>query len=164
MVNPGLIAGYDAIKKLGRIYFALLQELLTTIGTLNWYQQFQYPPCANLLHAQLIVHDLMDDSFWNAQFVSYTTNKDLPITHYDPFYGFDVFVGSDGEWMAHSRCIFEATFWIHEFSYPLGDSAVRWSRVLAKIIQLFVNFGNIQPFPGEKLLTGRCSIFDIFQK
>ena len=73
MVNPGLIAGYNAIKKLGRIYFALLQELLTTIhtiGTENWCQQFRSPLCANLLHAHVIVHDLMDDGFWNGQFFS----------------------------------------------------------------------------------------------
>ena len=66
MVNPGLIVDYDAIKKVGRIYFALLQELLTTIhtiGTLNFCQQFQYLPCANLLHAHVIVHDLMDGGF-----------------------------------------------------------------------------------------------------
>ena len=146
MVNPGLIAGYDAIKNLSRIYFALSQELLITIytiGTLNWCQKFRYLPCANLLHAQLIVHDLMDDRFWNAPFVSYATDGDLPITHYDPFYGFNVFVGSDGKWMARSRCIFEATFRIHEFSYPLGDSAVRWSRVFANIIQLLANFSSI---------------------
>ena len=73
MVNPGLIAGYDAIRKLGGIYFALLQELLTTIhtiGTLNRCEQFRYSTCANLLHAHVIVHDLMDDDFWNAQFFS----------------------------------------------------------------------------------------------
>ena len=94
-MSPGLIAGYDAIKKLGRIYFTLLQELLTTIhtiGMLNWCEQFLDPPCANLLHAQVIVHDLMDDN----QFFSYATNRDLSITHYDPLYGFDVFIGSDG--------------------------------------------------------------------
>ena len=68
VANPGLIAGYDAIKKLDQIYFSLLQELLTTIhkiGTLNWCQQFQYPPRTNVLHAQLIVHDLMDNGFGN---------------------------------------------------------------------------------------------------
>ena len=98
MVNPGLIAGYDAIKKLDRIYFALLQELLTTIHTidmLNWCEQFRYPPCANL-HAHVIVHDLMDGGFWNGQFLSYVTNRDLWITHYDPFYDFNIFIGSDG--------------------------------------------------------------------
>ena len=66
MVGPGVIAGYDAIRKLGRIYFALLHKLLTTIhtiGTLNSCEQFQYPPCANLLHAHVIVHDLMDGKF-----------------------------------------------------------------------------------------------------
>ena len=127
MVNPGLITGYDAIKKLGRIYFALFQELLTTIhmiGTLNWCEEFRYPSCANLLHAHVIVHDLMDGGFWDVQFGSYATNRDLSITHYDPFYDFDVFVGSDGEWMAHSGCLFEATFWILEFSHPLDDSAI----------------------------------------
>ena len=63
-MNPGLIAGYDAIKKLGQIYFALLQKLLTTIhtiGTLNWCQQFRSPPCTNL-HAHVIVHDRMDNA------------------------------------------------------------------------------------------------------
>ena len=38
VMNPVLIADYDDIKKLGWIYFALLQELLVTIhtiGTLN---------------------------------------------------------------------------------------------------------------------------------
>ena len=72
-MNPGLIASYDAIKELGRIYFALLQELLTTIhtiGKLNWCQQFLYSPCANLFHAHVIVHDLMDGGFSNAQFFS----------------------------------------------------------------------------------------------
>ena len=99
MVNSKLIAGYDAIKKLGRIYFALLQKLLTTIhmiGTLNWCEEFRYPPCANLLHAHVIVHDLMDGGFWDAQFFSYATDRDLLIMHYDPFYGFNVLVGSDG--------------------------------------------------------------------
>ena len=73
MVNPGLIAGYDRMKKVVRIYFSLLQELLTIIhmiGKLNWCQQFRYSPCANLLHARVIVHDLMDDGFWNGQFFS----------------------------------------------------------------------------------------------
>ena len=60
---------------------------------------------------------------------------------------------------AHSRCIFEATFWILEFSHPLGDSAVRWSRVLVNVIQLLANFGSIQPFPGEKLYD--CSMLNI---
>ena len=32
VVSPGLITGYDAIRKLGWIYFALLQKLLTTIS------------------------------------------------------------------------------------------------------------------------------------
>ena len=99
MVNPGLIAGYDAIRKLDRIDFALLQKLLTTIHTirtLNWCEQFRYPPCANLLHAHVIIHDLMDGGFWNAQLVSYATNTDLLITHYDSSYGFNVFIGSDG--------------------------------------------------------------------
>ena len=99
MVNSELIVGHDRMKKVVRIYFALLQELLTTIrtiGTLNWCQQFQYPPYANLLHAQLTVRDIMDDGFWNGQFFSYATDRDLPITHYDPFDGFDVFLGSDG--------------------------------------------------------------------
>ena len=53
-------------KKVDQIYFALLQELLTTIhtiGTLNWCQQFWYSLCASLLHAQLMVHDLMDGGF-----------------------------------------------------------------------------------------------------
>ena len=71
-MNLGLVAGYDGIKTVGRIYFTLLQELLTTIhtiDTLNWCQQFRYPPCANL-HAHVIVHDLMDDGFWNGQFFS----------------------------------------------------------------------------------------------
>ena len=97
MVSPGLIAGYDAIKKVVRICFALVQELLTTIhtiGKLNWCQQFQYPPCANL-HAPVIVYDLMDGGFWNGQFVSYATDRDSSVTYYDPFYGFDVFLGSD---------------------------------------------------------------------
>ena len=92
-MNSGFIAGYDAIKKLDRIYLALLQELLTTIytiGTLNWCQQFRSPPCANLLHAHVIVHDLMDDGFWNGQLFSQATDRDLPITHYDLFYGFNV--------------------------------------------------------------------------
>ena len=148
-MNPGLITGYDAIKKLDRIYFTLLQKLLTTIytiGTLNWCQQFQYSPSINLLHAQLIVHDLMDGGFWDAQFFSCATNRDLSITHYDLFYGFNVFIGSDGWWAAHSGCIFEATFWILEFSHPLGDSAVRWSRVLVNIIHLRANFDGIQLF------------------
>ena len=65
VANPGLIAGYDRMENVFRIYFALLQELLTTQwtrkSTLNWCQRFQYPPYANLLHTQLIVHDLMDD-------------------------------------------------------------------------------------------------------
>ena len=68
-MNLGLIAGYDRMKKVVRIYFALLQKLLATIhtiDTLNWCQQFQYPPCANLLHVLLIVHDLLD----NGQFFS----------------------------------------------------------------------------------------------
>ena len=130
-----------------------------TIGTLNWCQQFLYPLCANLLHAHVIVHDLMDDGFWNAEFVSYAAGRDLPITQYDPFYGFYVFIGIDGEWTVHSRCIFEATFWIHEFSYSFGDSVVRWSRVLANIIQLLANFDRIQSFSSEKLCD--CSMLNV---
>ena len=136
-----------------------LMTIIDTIGTLNWCQQFQYPPCANLLHAQLIVHDLMGDGFWNGQFVSYATERDLSITHYDPFYSFDVFIGSDGWWTTHSRCIFEATFWILEFSHPLDDSTARWSRVLVNIIQLLANFDGIQPFSGEKL--DDCSMLNV---
>ena len=51
------------------------------------------------------------------------------------------------------ECVFEGTFWILEFSHPLGvgDSAVRWSRVLVDIVQLLANFDGIQPFSGEKL-------------
>ena len=68
------------------------------------------------------------------------------------FYGFDVLLCGDGWWMTtYSGCICETVFWIFEFSHPLGDSAVRWSRVLVNIIQLLANFGSIQAFPGEKL-------------
>ena len=158
VVNPGLIAGYDAIKKLDRIYFVVLQELLTTIhtiGTLNWCQQFRSPPCANLLHPQLIVHDLMD----NGQFFSYATNRDLSIMHYDPFYGFNVFIDSDDWWAAHSGCIFETVFWVLESSHPFGDSAVRWSRVFVNILQLLANFDGIQPFSSEKFYD--CSMLNV---
>ena len=98
-MSPELSSGYDGIKKVDRIYFALLQELLTTIhtiGTLNCCQQFRYSPCANYLHAKLIVRDFMDGGFWNDQFVSYATDRDLSVTHYDLFYGFSVFIGNDG--------------------------------------------------------------------
>ena len=40
-----------------------------------------------------------------------------------------------------SGCSFEATFWVAELSHPVGDDAVRWSRVLVNIIQLLANFG-----------------------
>ena len=33
----------------------------------------------------------MDDGFWNGQFVSYVTDRDFPITHYDPFHGASMF-------------------------------------------------------------------------
>ena len=68
-MNSELIAGYDAIKKLDRIYFAL-DNTMDTKGTLNWCQQFRYSPCANLPHAYVIVHDLMGGGFWNGQFFS----------------------------------------------------------------------------------------------
>ena len=70
MVNPGLIADYDRMKKscpdLLRSVSGALDNTMDTTDTLNWCQQFQYLPCANLLYAQLIVHDLMD----NGQFFS----------------------------------------------------------------------------------------------
>ena len=87
VVYPDPIADDDAIKIVVRIYFALLPKLLTTIHSivmLKWFQQFRYPPYANLLHVQWIVHDLMDGGFWNGQFVSYATDRDLLIMQYDP--------------------------------------------------------------------------------
>ena len=136
-----------------------LDNTMDTKGTLNWCQQFRPLPCANLLHAHAILHDLMDGGFCNVQSVSYATDRDLLITHYNPFYGFNVFVGSDGWWTAHSGCLFGDTFWIPKFSHPLGDSAVPWSRVLVNIIQLLANIGSVQPFPGEKLYD--CSMLNI---
>lgn len=133
VVYPKLIADYDAGKKVGRICFALLQELLTTvhwIDVLKWCQKFQYRSCANLPHAQLTVQDLVGADFWNTQFVNYATDR-----------------------------VFEATFWFLEFSHLLCDGMVRWSRILVDIIQLLTNFGGIQPFPGEKLYN--CSMLNI---
>ena len=76
------------------------------------------------------------------------------MTHYDPsFYSFNVFVDNDAWWwaMAHSWCIFEVTLWIVELSDPLGDSGLRWSRVLGKhFIELVANFIGIWVLCGWK--------------
>ena len=49
-------------EKTSPVYFAVLQGLLTTqwtrLGTLNWCRS---TPCANFLHGQLTVDDLMDN-------------------------------------------------------------------------------------------------------
>ena len=108
IVYSDLIGGYDAMKIVVRIYFALLQKLLTliyTISTLNKCEQFSYPSCRNLLHVQMITDDLINCCCccWNTQFVNYETVRDLPITHADPFYGFNVLISGDRRWTTCSR-------------------------------------------------------------
>ena len=76
IVQEDLVACYDAMNIVVRIYFALWQKLLTTIQTirpLNRCEQFWYPSCRNLLHAQIITHYLINCCCWNSQFVSYAT-------------------------------------------------------------------------------------------
>ena len=105
IVCLNLTADCDAIKTVVRIYFALLQKPLTTvhtISTLNRYEQFWYPSCRNL-RTQMIIHNLINCCCCNCQFISYAMNRDLSITHSDPFYGFNVFISGDGGRMARSR-------------------------------------------------------------
>ena len=103
IVYSGFIVGYDAMKIVVLIDFALLQKLLTTIhtiSTLNRCEQFWYPSCRNLLHVQMITHDPINYCCWNTQFVSYVIDRDLLITHYDSFYDFNVLISGNGRWMA----------------------------------------------------------------
>ena len=106
VVYSDLIGGYDAMKIVVRIYFALLQKPLTliyTISTLNKCEQFSYPSCRNLLHVQMITDDLINCCCWNTQFVSYKRVRDLAITHSDPFYSFNVLISDDRRWTTCSR-------------------------------------------------------------
>ena len=79
-------------------------------------------------------------------------DRDLPITYYDLFYGFNVFVSSDTMDVRLVRDeSSKALCGSLKLSNPLGDGAVERNIVHVDTIQLLTDLSCIQTFLGEKL-------------